>query len=449
MQQSALSVAERAYSTDSLSIVANILEQNINAKAGKALFTKQTAITWQQIQQSMQLDEAAIEFLRYPKFSNNNYTDSVNFAAIVIRKKGEPVLVPLGSEAQVQWCMTGGKTDSKETNISKLYRSSIKGNINTGPAFTGDSLYNILWKPLMPYLAGVKVVSYAPDGLLHKIAFAALPTGAGTLLLDSFQLQQYSSVRQVAEKKNTQNTVKTALLEGYADFNAGSDATGNETWQILPATKKEIVTLQQLFQSKGINVAIDSGFKANEENFKAMSGNAPNILHIATHGFFLPDPPTQSADANSGATATSGNLFATSQDPLMRSGIILAGANKYWQGEIVPNGKDDGILTAFEIAQLNLQNTALAVLSACETGLGDVQDSEGVFGLQRALKMAGIKNMVLSLWQVPDEETMELMSNFYTRLLNGKNVRQSFYEAQKAMRLKYPPYSWAAFVLME
>lgn len=449
MQQSALPVAERSYSTDSLGILSNNLEQAINRKAGKNVLSAQSAVKWQQVQQALQPGEAAVEFLRYPKFDRNNYTDTMYFGAIVINKTGQPVLLPLGTEKQVQWCMSGGNSNSKETNISKLYRSRIKSKQTNASVFTGDSLYNLIWKPLMPLLKGVKIVSLAPDGLLHKVAFAALPISANALLLDSFQLQQYSSVRQLATQKNVTVALGTAVLQGYANFDKGSKAGSSGAWQTLPGTKQEIQALQQLLKSKGLKVMVDTGMQATEEAFKRLNGKAPAILHIATHGFFLPDPPAGHAADISQAVVFGQNSFARSQDPLMRSGIVLTGANQYWSGESVAGSKDDGILTAYEIAQTNLQGTQLAVLSACETGLGDVQDSEGVFGLQRALKMAGVKNMLLSLWQVPDAETMELMQLFYTQLLQGATPRKAFYQAQQTMRAKYPPFSWAAFVLME
>jgi CHAT domain-containing protein len=136
-------------------------------------------------------------------------------------------------------------------------------------------------------------------------------------------------------------------------------------------------------------------------------------------------------------------------DPLLRSGIVLAGANKFWTGARPANAGDDGILTAYEIAQLNWDNTKVVTLSACETGLGEVQDGEGVFGLKRAIKLAGARYTLVSLWQVPDTETAELMSLFYEHLLSGLSVRSAFYKAQSAMRKKYKPFEWAAFVLSE
>jgi CHAT domain-containing protein len=446
LQQSSLPVAERMYSTDSLQVMANNYEQAINKKTGNQLLSKQTTVTWQQVQQSLAPQEAAVEFFRYPKFTNNWFSDTLNYGAIVITKNETPVIVSLGDEKSIQWCFSGGSKDSKEANISKLYRSKIKGKLKTEVAFTGDSLYKLIWQPLLPFLKGTTTVSYAPDGLLHKIAFAALPNGDGTLLLDSFQLQQYSSVRQLHARENKPIVIKSVFAEGHAAFNAGNSNSENNTWSDLPGTKKELETLTILFSSKGIKVSAFDSTKATEENLKALSNKAPSIIHIATHGFFLPDPPKTIATDN---IPLGENMFAAAADPLMRSGIILAGANKNWNSMQISRGKEDGIVTAYEIAQLNLNGTALAVLSACETGLGDVQDAEGVFGLQRSLKMAGIKNLVLSLWEVPDEETMELMTTFYGNILAGKPVRQSFYEAQKAMRLKHPPFAWSAFVLME
>jgi len=446
LQQSSIPVAERIYNIDSLQVMSNNFEQAINKKTGTQLLAKQTTVSWQQVQQSLAPQEAAVEFFRYPKFTNNWFSDTLYYGAIIITKNATPEVVSLGNEKSIQWCFSGGNTASKEANISKLYRSKIKSKATIETTFTGDSLYKLIWQPLLPFLKNATTVSYAPDGLLHEIAFAALPNGDGTLLLDSFQLQQYSSVRQLTTRDLNPIDIKTVFAAGHAAFNAGNNNNDNNTWSDLPGTKKELETLSKIFSGKGIKITTLDSTKATEENFKALSNKAPSIIHIATHGFFLPDPPTTKTAEQ---ITTGENMFAVALDPLMRSGIILAGANKNWNSMQISSGKEDGIVTAYEIAQLNLNGTALAVLSACETGLGDVQDSEGVFGLQRALKMAGIKNLILSLWEVPDEETMELMTNFYGNVLAGKPIRQSFYEAQKAMRVKYPPFAWSAFVLME
>jgi len=134
---------------------------------------------------------------------------------------------------------------------------------------------------------------------------------------------------------------------------------------------------------------------------------------------------------------------------MFRSGLVLAGANSTWKGEIIPGRKEDGILTAYEIAQMDLSRTDLVVLSACNTALGDLKGNEGVIGLQRAFKMAGVKQMILSLWNVPDQQTVELMTMFYKNLINHESTKEALRNAQLKMKEKYPPYYWAAFVVVE
>jgi len=143
-------------------------------------------------------------------------------------------------------------------------------------------------------------------------------------------------------------------------------------------------------------------------------------------------------------------VYNHSENPLMRTGLIFAGANYVWTGNPPILGRDDGILTAFEISNLNLTNTKLVVTSACETALGDVQGGEGVFGLQRGLKMAGVNNIIITLWEVSAEHTKEFIILFYTKLLDGQSIHDAFYETQAEMKNKYPnPYHWAAYVLVE
>ncbi len=169
---------------------------------------------------------------------------------------------------------------------------------------------------------------------------------------------------------------------------------------------------------------------------------SPSTIHLATHGYFFPDQEGE------GQESTDRNA---QEPPMVRSGLLLAGANKAWKEGVQIPGFEDGILTAFEISQLNLTNTELVVLSACETGLGDIQGSEGVFGLQRAFKMAGVRYLIMSLWQVPDFQTQDLMTTFYAKWLEqGLPIPEAFRAAQLEMRDKYQsPYFWAGFVLVE
>ena len=145
-------------------------------------------------------------------------------------------------------------------------------------------------------------------------------------------------------------------------------------------------------------------------------------------------------------------MFSRSQNPLIRSGLLLSGANESWEsGKLAGDGQEDGILTAYEISQMNLSNTELVVLSACETGLGDVQGNEGVYGLQRAFKIAGAKYIIMSLWKVPDKQTADLMTRFYSHWIEqGQNIPEAFKAAQKEVReMDSDPYLWAGFVLLK
>jgi CHAT domain-containing protein len=177
-------------------------------------------------------------------------------------------------------------------------------------------------------------------------------------------------------------------------------------------------------------------------------------LHLATHGFFFPDPKKELPDVDRmlmtiDSQFSKKNVYKASDDPMLRSGLLFSGANKY-SGKAQENTiTDNGILTASEISNLDLRACELVVMSACDTGLGDIKGSEGVFGLQRAFKMAGVKNMIMSLWQVPDKETSELFTEFYKLTFEGKSIHQAFKLAQLKMKEKYDPYYWAGFVLLE
>jgi len=217
------------------------------------------------------------------------------------------------------------------------------------------------------------------------------------------------------------------------------------TWRELKHAEQETANIAAVLQKAGILAAIKTGYDATEEDFKKLGngGPAPRLLHISTHGYFFPDPV---ADPQS-----NGPAFKSSNYPMIRSGLILAGANHAWKTGRPLGNREDGILTAYEISQMDLRNTELVVLSACETGLGHIEGNEGVYGLQRAFKIAGVKTIVMSLWQVPDYQTQELMTVFYQKWLLGKMpVRQALQAAQKEMRDKgYEPYYWAGFVVVE
>ena len=463
--QYSLPINNQITKLDSIEAITEVQEKELNRKSSE-FRTQQKAISISlpDVQNKLKQDEVAIEFVKF-RLYNKKATDSTIYAAYILRKDNPiPQFVPLCEENQLgkYFSSAGGAA-----NIKAIYRSDAVDE-EEKPSISGDSLYALIWKPLLPYLTGIKKINYSPAGLLYKIAFNALPAGDSLLLIDKYELNQYISVRQLAieeEKKEKNNSIAlfgncmftmdsssivntipqhdnaNALIT--AVINRGANASG---WKDLPGTEKEITGIQYIFNTKNITTSEYSQLKATEEQFKSLSGNSPTILHLATHGFFLPDPEIKREE---GFEADNRNAFTLADDPLLRSGIVLSGANRVWSGQAPIAGREDGIVTAYEIAQMDLSKTDLVVLSACETALGDIKGNEGVFGLQRAFKLAGVKNMLLSLWKVPDAETAELMKIFYTYYLQGKTARESFAAAQKEMRKKYKPYYWAAFVLIE
>ena len=413
---------------------------------------------WEDVRKNLKPGEAAIEFVSFTQGDNN---DTTVYAALLITSESKkPVSIKLFEDSQLQKIIAIYKGDDYQ-KISKLYGTNQ--NIN-------NELYRLIWQPLEQHLTGIKNVYFAPVGVLNKISFSALGDGK-QLLCDKYNLQQVSSTGKLINQEpfSLQGNL-TAAVFGGIDFNLDSAAeTQNlaSLWQYLPGTLSEKESIQKQLQKKKVVVTGFAGKEATEPAFKSMyadKGASPDILHISTHGFFYPDPEQvkkEKTDAiERGGTAETGDVafrgatgcatwqFVNNKNPMMRSGIALAGANRVWTQEW-GRTDDEGVLTALEVSHLNMKNTDLVVLSACETGLGDIKGSEGVYGLQRAFKMAGVKYIIMSLWQVPDKETQEFMTAFYSKLLKIKNVRTAFVETQKEMRGKYDPYFWGAFVLVE
>jgi len=214
----------------------------------------------------------------------------------------------------------------------------------------------------------------------------------------------------------------------------------------LPGTATEVQSIRELLREKNWNVSSYQGEQALEEVVKKAA--SPRVLHLATHGFFMADEPAK-------AGTRGGGQSSGEEDPMLRSGLFFAGADRTLNMEAPIDGMENGVLTAYEATALNLQGTELVVLSACETARGHVQYGEGVFGLGRALQEAGAEAVLMSLWSVPDQETQELMTQFYTNWLGGMDEPEALRRAEiterevvKARYGKDLPYYWGAFVLV-
>lgn len=451
-----LPVSKRVINTDSLSTIVNQLEKDLlrNSAAYRNMKEKLT-ITWQDIKNKLKPGEAAIEFIRFTYF-NKSSRDSNFYIAIVVRVEDTiPVFIQLTEEKVLKEALV-----HFAYKAASLTRSQNPDHRNTPRESAGNRLYKMLWQPLEPYLTNTDRIYFSPDGLLHQLAFAAIPYEKDKLLCEKYNLVQLTSTRQIAVSQDITQSPSFVALFGGVNYNLqATDSTAPvsadpysyvyrqnrganmDSFRFLPNTLKEVTSIKKKMALQKKKIVLFSGKNATEAAFRSISGpSSPEVIHFATHGFTLPDV----ASASSAAT----NNFKIADNPLLRCGIVLAGGNKGWKGNSQLN-EDDGILTGLEITSVPLPGTRLVVLSACESGLGQLNGSEGVFGLQRAFKIAGADYIMATLWQIPDKETAEFMNTFYTNWLAGKSLRQSFITTQQAMRKKYSPYYWAAFTLVQ
>ncbi|OFX37532.1 MAG: hypothetical protein A2X08_15240 [Bacteroidetes bacterium GWA2_32_17] len=432
---------------------------------------------WKDIKEHLDENEAAIEFINFHYF-NKKYTDSIFYCALVIRPDYElPKMVYLFEEKELENIVKQRENIEDYDYVKYLYGW---GEGKSDTIYKGYTLYKTIWQPLDSLLKGVKTVYISPSGILHKISFCSIPNSVSTVLSDTYQINYVISTRVIAmnkEPKTFFNKESFITLYGGINYNVDSiqmiqnsntyqkqnkekllvtrtshipeDTVRGNIWFYLNGTLNEVNKIKGLFEINNVKTHLFTKDSANEESFKVYSNNtAPTVIHFATHGFFFPHIERKHED-NINIFGQEKEVFKYSENPLFRSGLILAGANRAWTGkESIPN-IEDGILTAYEVSNTNLKNTRLVVMSACETGLGDIKGSEGVFGLQRAFKMAGVDYIIMTLWEIADKKTVEFMESFYNNLLNGKEIRIAFNLTQKEMKKKYDPYYWAAFILIE
>jgi CHAT domain-containing protein/Tfp pilus assembly protein PilF len=435
-------------------ILVNKIGEYANAK-------RKFEITWKDVQASLSSTDAAIEFARY--YDDN---DDVNkYMALVVRPNYEyPKLVKLGSELNI-------KNASSQKEFSELYK--------------------YVWSGIDSLLTGVKTIYYSPTGELNNVSFSALISENNnqldssksnwSYLMDQYNLHQLTTTRYLADvtlKRNDSLPLSIKLIGGvnYSDLPLSKDSIEiNETTEdyalqinlqsevndsksnrggkldYLKGSEIEVKEIAKTLKNSGWETTISDGKNAGEYQFKSeLNVKGPGIIHISTHGFAFPEKEIKE-EKNFQVPEKSN--YKISEDPMVRCGLMFSGANISWSGDsknMIQTTGDDGILTAAEVSNMDLSNTKLVVLSACETGLGKIESSEGTFGLKRGFKLAGVDQMIVSLWKVPDNETMELMTLFYSDLVKTNNPETSFNFAQKAMRNKFPyePEKWAGFVFV-
>ena len=384
--------------------------------------------TWQTVQKSLPKNSIAIEFM----ICFTPEGDKV-YQANILKSTGTPHCVQLCNE--------------KDLNaITDLY--------------TTPSAYNLIWKKLQNELTDITDIYFSPTGLMHKIAVEYLPEENGTIIGQTYNMYRLSSTRELTKEAINIDSNKCVIYGGIQyDVEEAANGMEDEDTALevkndsqlrggiayLPQTLIEMENVSKILKTR-YKLTGFSGKDATEESFKQMSSTSARILHVATHGFYVPKY------RKSAITKIIKNPFNSLEDQsLSCSGIMMAGANNTLAKKFMPG--DDGILSAKEISRLDLDEVDLVVLSACETGLGDISD-EGVFGLQRGFKKAGVNSLMMSLWEVDDEATQVLMSTFYENLISGLSKREAFVKAQHVLRTtqnkKYnDPRFWAAFILLD
>jgi CHAT domain-containing protein/Tfp pilus assembly protein PilF len=442
------SLSQQHAQLDSLQRTANQMEKELARKS--AVFENQFGARQadlREIQRVLKEGEAAVEVLRYNKHkAGGEPTNEVVYAFVVITNETAvpPTLINLPAGVDL------------DTKYLRFYRNNIKYNL------PDDVSYIQYFQPLADHLRSLRItrVYFSPDGVYNQINLNTLRDPATKhFTIDDFDIRLVTNTRELLEQKAGPVADGSSVLIGFPKFNLDTteihfDPTNrttraaNRNWRggllrymqgedaisELPGTDIEIKKISKLF---GERSTIHTERDASERIAKGV--NSPAVLHIATHGYFLEDITTPAEKA---ATYFS--------NPLLNAGLMLAGAENFLRtGEPVDENGDDGILTAYEAMNLKLDDTQLVVLSACETALGDVRNGEGVYGLQRAFKLAGAKSIVMSLWNVDDEATQQLMTIFYEEMLTSGHVHEAFRMAQQKVKEKYAsPFYWGAFVMV-
>ena len=403
--------------------------------------------------------DAYIEIVRINKQSRNAskkgidivkmFTDSISYGAIIIKKYTAPKFILIDDTNQLE----------------NKYISNIKSRIQNKQLDLES--YKLLFGKIDSELNDINKIYLITDGVYNSINIESIYNpNRKQFLIDYLKIQQIQNVRAITDEKidykvnlNTKTILfgnpefditltddkndEFSLVRGF-DSNLLNEIKSSVKISRLDGTQKEIETLDAILKDSKSTVEIFSKSTATENNLKNVQ--SPDILHIATHGYFLSNTDTSKVK-KSIANLINDNY---KNDSYLKSGLLLAGAQNTINNDQLENN-NNGLLSAEEAKSLNLKNTELVVLSACETGLGDNLVGEGVIGLQRAFMIAGAKSVIMSLWSVSDEKTQELMTLFYTNWIKKNMPKdEALYQAKIVMKKLYPqPYYWAGFVLLE
>lgn len=425
---------------DDKDLLKTISEQEIKLKARLSGFKRERFTTFEEYKKWLAPDEALVEIFKVDELVNDSLVNTL-YGALLTKSssKTAPELIIY---------QNGNYIDS--SGFDYYYRhidQQLKDSLS----------YNAFFKPIDQTLGNTSKIYLSPAGVFHKVNLSGLWNNDSKMYVaDKRHIQIVLNTADYKRQKSMASVKKnTAALFGYPDFDfdlkskkraAGSKQAasryGLTNLSKLPGTKTEVEEASNTLQQNKWEVSLFTDDKASEANLRNLK--APGILHIATHGYFL-------SDINTNSKLLLG--FENSKvkyNAALRSGLILAGVGPATSDSLNTNSENDGVLTAKEAELLNLTNTDLVVLSACQTGLGAEMGSEGVAGLQRAFTIAGARHIIMSLWPVDDSATQLLMTHFYKQFVLSNDPEKAFEEAVSNVRKAYPhPYFWSAFQLLK
>ncbi len=412
------------------------------------------SVTVAQVQGALGGDHVLVELLRYRHYMGKNKWDP-HYGALVIASRGEPRWIKLGSAAEI------------EKSI-QLYQQSVRGNTDESTLHAVlRTLHDQVWVPIEKGLpASGKTIILSPDGEMNFISFATLLTPADGFLIEKYSIRYVASGRDLLREREASATELLAVF-GNPAFESQAELIARETesssplamrasemadfattsLNALPGTDKECAVLNAQAKASGKPIRMFLRDEATEAQLREI--NSPRILHFATHGFFLPENKDEHRGEDRELDTGRMNLIGETEkdrktpvilkNPMHRSGLALAGAQRtleaWAKGEVPPND-NDGIVTAEEVGGLKLRGTWLVVLSACDTGTGEAKAGEGVLGLRRGFIQAGAQNLLMTLWPISDETTVQIMLDFYDRALASADASRSLLDVQRDWLVK-------------
>ena len=438
LSMSAQDLVENNINPSALEESVELLEKSISLKS--EIFKESAdaeAVTWDNVKEALGENEVAIEMVRF-RYFDHDFTDQVMYALLYVKgeKRSEPEMILLENGKEL------------ESRYLKFYRNSIKYKVNDKYS------YDQFWLPINQQIGTASTLYISPDGVYNQINLEAIPTPDGKYVIDNSNIILISNTKDLHFNKIKSKGItekQYAMMFGnpqfYVSTQPGSPLPASgltrstaEVVTPLPGTKREIEELDDLLDRKGWETEKYTEDLAAEAQIKKVTN--PRIFHVATHGFFKEEKKVAKLDQEFNETAAYDN-------PLLKTGLLLSGAGDILNQTQFNYNVDNGILTAYEAMNLNLDQTDLVVLSACETGLGEIEAGEGVYGLQRAFLVAGARTIIMSLFKVSDEATQQLMLKFYRKWIETGNKRQAFIDAKKEIRNEFrDPIYWGPFVMI-